>query len=86
MILVGLSTRKASVPGGTKTRIPGTQDLNPPAKSIRNSFYSFFPPTFSTLSLKLLIVITILSCVFVFLKVKKTYSHVFTFSSVESNL
>lgn len=46
MILVGLSTRKASVPGGTKTRIPGTQDLNPPAKSIKNPFYSFFSQHF----------------------------------------
>lgn len=58
MSLVGLSTRKASVPGGTRMRILGTQDLNPPAKSIRNSFYSLFP-IISTLSLKLLIVITI---------------------------
>lgn len=85
MSLVGLSTRKASVPGGTRMRILGTQDLNPPAKSIRNSFYSLFP-IISTLSLKLLIVITInIVLCFFFLKVE-TFSQIFTFSNVELTL
>lgn len=86
MSLVGLSTRKASVPGGTRMRILGTQDLNPLAKSIRNSFYSLFP-IISTLSLKLLIVITmnIVLCFFFFLKVE-TFSQIFTFSNVELTL
>lgn len=79
MSLVGLSTRKASVPGGTRMRILGTQDLNPPAKSIRNSFYSLFP-IISTLSLKLLIVITInIVLCFFFLKSRNFFTNIYIF-------
>lgn len=79
MSLVGLSTRKASVPGGTRMRILGTQDLNPPAKLIRNSFYSLFP-IISTLSLKLLIVITInIVLCFFFLKSRNFFTNIYIF-------
>lgn len=79
MSLVGLSTRKASVPGGTRMRILGTQDLNPLAKSIRNSFYSLFP-IISTLSLKLLIVITIdIVLCFFFLISRNFFTNIYIF-------